>query len=290
MSIVITGATGALGGLVVDHLLNKNVPASEIVVSVRNVEKGAELASRGIEVRHGDYDDAASLEKSFAGASKLFLVSSPLMDDTVRVRQHATAIEAARNAGVGHIVYTSFAFAEKSTIGLQEVHLATEHMIRTTGIPYTILRNPLYTHIFVNEGLLPAVERGEMITSAGNGKLNVATRNDLALAAATVLAQDGHENKVYNLTAPTAWSFDELAQILSEVSGKKVVHRSTSEAEVVEDLKKAGVAEPLIGFQVYGLYRSVANGELEDTTNDLKNLIGDSITPLKQSVQELFNR
>lgn len=286
MSIVITGATGGLGGLIVQHLLEK-VPASEIVVSVRHPEKAAALAEHGIEVRHGDYDDPASLQKAFAGASKLLLISSPSFDDTERIRQHATAIEQAKRIGVGQIIYTGFAYAERSSLGLAQVHLATEHALRTTRIPYTVLRNAFYAHIFVNPDLKKAVERGELVTSTGNGKLNAVPRNDLALAAATVLAEEGHENKVYELTAPQPWSLDDLARVLSEVSGKKVVHRAVSEAEMEAELKKAGVPENFIPFQII-VYRAIANGEFASTTGDLQKLIGSALTPLRESVRQVL--
>jgi NAD(P)H dehydrogenase (quinone) len=286
MSIVITGATGGLGSLVIQHLLKK-IPASEIVVSVRHPEKAPALAEQGIEVRRGDYDDPASLQTAFAGASKLLLISSSLLDDTARVRQHAAAIEAAKKAEVGQIVYTGVAYAEKVGMTLAQVHRATEHALRTTGIPYTVLRNAFYTHIFVNPGLKAAVERGELVTSTGNGKLNTATRNDFALAAATVLTEEGHENKTYELTASQPWSFDELAQLLSQASGKRVIHRSISESEMGAELKQSGMPEGFIPFQIM-IYRTIANGEFASTSEDLQKLIGSAFTPLEASVRELF--
>ena len=286
MSIVITGATGELGSLVVQHLLKK-VPASQIIVSVRQPEKASALAEQGIEVRQGDYDDPASLQKAFAGAEKLLIISSPSFDDTARIRQHATAIEAAKKAEVGQIVYTGVAYAEQLGLTLARVHQASEHALRTTGIPYTILRNAFYTHIFVNPGLKAAVERGELVTSAGSGKLNTATRSNFALAAATVLTEKGHENKVYELTASQPWSFDDLAQLLSQASGKRVTHRSVSEAEIGAELKQSGMPEGFIPFQIM-IYRAIANGEFASTSEDLQKLIGSAFTPLEESVRELF--
>ncbi len=286
MSIVITGATGGLGSLVVQHLLKK-VPASEIVVSVRQPEKASALAEQGIEVRQGDYDDPASLQKTLVGASKLLLISSPLFDDIARVRQHVGVIEAAKKAEVGQIVYTGLAYAEQVGLTLAQVHQATEYALHSTGIPYTVLRNAFYTHLFVNPELKAAVERGELVTSAGSGKLNTATRNDFALAAATVLAEGGHENKVYELTASQPWSFDDLAHLLSEVSGKKVIHRSISESEIGNELKQSGMPEGFIPFQIM-IYRAIANGEFAPVSQDLQKLIGSAYTSLEKSVRELF--
>ncbi len=272
MSIVVTGATGLLGNLVIQHLLKK-VPANQIVASVRNVEKASELEKLGVEVRHGDYMDFESMKKSFDGASKLLFISSPDMDDTLRVRQHANVVQAARDAGVKHIAYTGYAFGEESKIPLALVHMATEYAIRTTGIPFTFLRNALYTEVFVNPGLGGAIERGELVTNAGTGVLNAVSRNDLALAAATALTEGGHVNKTYNLVSPEPWSFDELAQVLTEVSGKKVVHRPVSYDEMKDYLIIVGLPKPVVEMSA-GIYQAVSEGETSRTSGDLQKLIG----------------
>lgn len=186
---VITGATGHLGGLTIRHLLDLVVAPSDIAAVVRDSGKAktSALADQGIEIRRGDYDDPPSLVEAFRGASRLLFVSAPSHDNTLRIRQHAHVVKAARNAGVGHIVYTSIAFSEKLTIGVENVHLATEYMIKTTSIPYTFLRNAFYLDSLINERLHQFIEKGEIINAAGNGKLNLVTRNNLALAAAKVL-------------------------------------------------------------------------------------------------------
>ncbi|UFJ41042.1 SDR family oxidoreductase [Brevibacillus humidisoli] len=286
MSIVVTGATGQLGSLVVHHLLKKDVPAGEIAVVARRPEKASALAALGVEVRYGDYDDAASLKKAFAGASKLLLISAPSPDNTLRIRQHATAVEAARDAGAGYIVYTGLAFAEKLQTGLEHVHLATEYALRTTGIPFTVLRNGFYTDLFVDKEALQAIiERGEIVTSAENGRLNTATRNDLALAAANVLTSEGHENKFYELASPSPWTFDDLAAALSEVSGKTVVHRSVSAEQAVQEMIRAGVPEGAASFMVHVVYHAVSEGQFGYASQDLQNLIGEAITPLQEAVR-----
>ncbi|HUC91138.1 MAG TPA: SDR family oxidoreductase [Paenibacillus sp.] len=286
MSIYVTGATGELGSLVITHLL-KQMSASRITAIVRNVEKASSLAERGIEVRYGDYSDPASLAKAFAGASRLLFVSSPDSDDTNRIVQHANVVKAAKEAGVGHIAYTSFAFAEQSAIPLAHVHLATEHAIRTTGIPYTFLRNSLYTEVFVNPALHASVEHGAVVTNTGTGTLNTATRNDLAAAAAEVLAGEGHENKTYTLVSDQTWSFDELARIMSEITGKPIVHRAVSFAEQKSMLiHDAGLPEPVAGM-IAGIYQAVAEGETSKTSGDLRSLIG-TPAPLKDTVKQVL--
>ena len=270
--IVVTGATGELGQFVVQHLLKK-VPASQIAVSVRNVEKAVGLfADQGIEVRYGDYDDPSSLEKSFSGASKLLLISTPLDDPIVRIRKHVDAIAAAKKAGVKHLIYTSFAAIDKGAFPLLgDVHSATEYTLRASGLSTTILRNAFYQEAFVNESLQSFVDSGVIVTSAGNGKINTVERSDLALAAATVLAEEGREDKVYELASSETWNYDELAKILSDVSGKTVTHQSMSDSEALEGMVNSGVPEDFAHIQI-ALYNSIANGSEGNTSNDLERI------------------
>ncbi|KIL49410.1 SDR family oxidoreductase [Jeotgalibacillus soli] len=282
MSIVVTGATGGLGNAVIQHLLKK-VPASEIIASVRNVDKASDLANQGVEVRYGDYHDFESMKKSFEGAEKVLFISSPDADDTDRIGQHATVAKAARDAGVKHIAYTGFAFGEESNLPLALVHMATEYAIRSTNIPYTFLRNSLYTDVFVNPGLAGAVQSGELVTNAGIGTINAVLRDDLAKAAATVLAEEGHENKSYNLVNPQPWSFDDLAHALTEVSGKEVKHRSVSFEEAKDYLVNIGLPAPIAELSAF-IYDGVAKGETSKSSQDLYNLIG-TPTSLKDAVK-----
>lgn len=283
LAIIVTGATGQLGGAVIRNLLQK-VPANQIVASVRNVAKAAPLAELGIEVRHGDYMDPESLVKSFAGANKLLFISSPDADDPLRVVQHANVVKAARDAGVKQIAYTSSAFGETFRVPTAYIHMATEWAIRTTGIPYTFLRNSVYRDLVVNPGLKAAVERGELITNTGTGRLNAVTVADLALAAATVLTQEGHANKSYELVSPETWSFEELAKLLSELSGKPVVHRNVSFAEAKADLEGAGLPG-FVADLFARIYGAIAAGDTAQTSTDLQNLIG-RVTPLAESVKQ----
>lgn len=291
MSIVVTGATGQLGSLVVQHLLEK-VPARDIAVCVRSPQKATTLAERGLDVRYGDYERQESLLNAFAGASRLLIISHPGHDQIERIRLHATAIEAAKKAGVGHIVYTSYAFLEKSPFPLAHTHLATEQMLQVTDIPFTILRNSPYREGYVNERVkADALESGEVLTMTGKGKLTAVTRSDLALAAATVLTEEGHENKLYELTTPEPWDFDEVAQLLSEFSGKQIVHRSAGEAEVraylTKSLAKSGVPSMLVEV-ILRQEQLIAEGARVETTMDLQRLIGPSLTSLRESVKQLF--
>ncbi|WP_424769246.1 SDR family oxidoreductase [Paenibacillus sp. sgz302251] len=286
MSIVITGATGQLGGLVVKHLLDRKVPANQIVAVVRNVEKASALAELGVELRQGDYNDRASLEKAFAGASKLLFIPSPdAHDETLRILQHANVAKAAKDAQVGHIAYYGYAFGETSKLPLAATHMLTEGIIRTTGIPYTFLRNPLYTDVFISpQSVGPAVQFGALVANAGSGKVHTAIRHDLALAGAVVLTEDGHENKIYNLAADTTWTFEELAQTIAKVSGKPVAYNAISFDEQKDLLLGAGLPEG-VAIMIAAINQSIAEGETAQTSPDLKKLIG-TLTPLEEIVKQ----
>ncbi|WP_138754077.1 SDR family oxidoreductase [Paenibacillus sinopodophylli] len=286
MSIVITGATGQLGGLVIKHLLDRAVPAGQIIAVVRNVEKASSLAELGVEVRYGDYNDRESLEKAFAGASKLLFVPSPdAHDETLRILQHANVAKAAKDAQVGQIAYYGYAFGETSKLSLATTHILTEGIIRTTGIPFTFLRNPLYTDVFVSpQSVGAAVQYGALVANAGAGRVHSAYRYDLALAGAVVLTEEGHENQVYNLAANTTWSFEELAAAIAKVSGKAVVYNPISFDEQKALLLQAGLPEG-VAIMVAAINQSVADGETSQTSNDLKALIG-SLTSLEEIVRQ----
>jgi NAD(P)H dehydrogenase (quinone) len=288
--ITLTGATGQLGNLVVRHLLEKGVPAQNMAAVVRNVEKAGQLKELGLEIRQGDYEDGRSLLAAFKDTEKLLFISSPLWDNTHRIKQHATVVEAARDAGVGHIVYTSLAFPDKMTLGLEHVHLATEHAIKTTGIPYTFLRNGFYMELLVNPSLQGMIQSGEIVTSTAGGKMNYVTRSNLALAAATVLTEAGHENQIYELVNPNVFTYDQLAAILSEVSGKEVKHRDVSPDEAYRLLVQSGASEGDAGFLVHGLYASIAKGQFSHTSDDLHKLIGDHITTVQEAVQQELSK
>ncbi|MEC0267817.1 SDR family oxidoreductase [Paenibacillus anseongense] len=281
MKIIVTGATGQLGNLVIQHLLKK-IPASQVIAVVRNLEKAAALAALGIEVRLADYNVPESLHNAFRLGTKLLFISSSESDDTLRVVQHANVVKAARDQKMQHIAYTSFAFAEDNPFA--RVHLATENAIHTTRIPYTFLRNGGYTEFFINSSLKTVIENGTILTNTNNRKVNSVSRSDLALAAATVLIEEGHENKTYNLVSNTPWSFDDLAEILSEISGKSVIHQSVSYEEEKSLLVQAGLPKSAAETTAF-IYRTIAEGQMERTTDDLQQLIGFQ-TPIKELVEK----
>ena len=280
--IVVTGATGQLGRQVVERLLER-VPASEVAVSVRNPEKAADLAARGVSVRRGDFNDPASLRDAFAGADRLLLISTDELGPQ-RAAQHAAAVEAARAAGVGLIAYTSVVDAANSPLALAATHKATEEAIRASGLPFVILRNTFYSE-FVTDQLGTALERGVLLTAAGAGRLGTATRADLALAAAVVLTSEGHTNAVYELTGAQSWDHDELAAIVSRLADRPVVHTSVSDAEYAAVLSGAGLPEVVVDL-LGNIQRSIRAGALALVSPDLARLIGRTPTTIEQSVAE----
>lgn len=284
MAIVITGATGQLGSLVVENLLRK-VPANEIVAVARDLEKAqSQFADTGIEVRFGDYDEPYSLKGAFEGASKLLFVSSSDLDDMHRVVQHANVMKAARDAAAEHVIYTSYAFAEDSRLPLANVHLTTEYAIRTSNIPYTFVRNSLYSEVFINAGLIPSIEKGELVTNTGSGRLNTVNREDIAKGIAEVLTGEGHENKIYNFTSSNTWDFNELAAAISNVTGKDVSHQAVTLEKQLEHYREEGLPEGAALFTA-SLYQAIAEGETGKPSTDLKQLIGEE-TSLEDMVRK----
>ncbi|MED5077723.1 SDR family oxidoreductase [Geobacillus stearothermophilus] len=282
MNILVTGAAGKLGTKVVETLL-KSVPAHQLAVSVRQPEKAEHLRARGVDVRHGDFDRPETLETAFQGIDRLLIISTD-GDNETRIRQHTNAVNAAQRAQVGFIAYTSLANANESRLALAEVHRVTEEAIANTGIPYSFLRNNWYLE---NEiGTVQAVLAGApWVTSAGTGKVGWALRQDYAEAAAAVLAGDGHENTIYELSGPLMTQ-EELAAALGAVLGKDVPVQQVDDAAYADIMKKAGLPDPLVSFLV-DIQRGIREGSLEIESNDFEKLLGRPVTPIHDALAQL---
>ncbi|WP_342427549.1 SDR family oxidoreductase [Paenibacillus sp. FSL L8-0158] len=285
MKIALTGATGQLGSIVVDTLLT-SVSANDLIVSVRNPGKAENLRSRGVDVRHGDFDKPETLDQAFAGVDRLLIISADGDNDT-RIRQHKAAVDAAVRAGVGFIAYTSAANAADSTLFLAPVHRITEEFIRESGIPYSFLRNNWYLE---NEaGTIQSVFAGApWLTSAGSGKVGWATRADYAQAAANVLSGEGHENTIYELSGKPITQ-EEFAAILAEVLGKDVPVQQVDDATYAEVMLGAGVPEGAIPI-VVGIQQAIREGALDVVSNDFEKLLKRPLTPLSQGISELIKQ
>jgi len=282
MKILVTGATGKLGSKVMDTLL-KTVPATQLAVSVRNPEKADGLRARGVDVRYGDFDRPETLDAAFAGIDRLLIISTD-GDDETRIRQHANAVEAAARAKVGFIAYTSLANAMESKLFLAEVHQETEKAILQTGIPYSFLRINLYLE---NEtASIQAVLAGApWVTSAGSGKVGWALQQEYAEAAAAVLASDGHENTIYELSGKLLTQ-EELASALGTALGKEVSIYQVDDAAYADIMKNAGVPDFVIPILV-GIQQGIRGGNLEIESNDFDKLLGRPLTPINEALSQL---
>ena len=282
MTVVVTGATGHLGHLIVEALLRDGVAASDIVAGGRNLEKLDDLAARGVRVETIDYNDPATLSTALAGADTLVLVSAS--EPGHRVEQHRAAIDAAVAVGVKHIVYTSAPKARTSQLILAPEHKATEELIEASGVTATILRNGWYTENYT-QAARQASESGVLVASVGDGLVASASRKDYADAAAAVVTQPGHAGKVYELSGDVAWSFSDLAATISAITGKHVVYTPVDTAQHAAILKSAGLDDGTIGF-VTALDSNIRDGVLSETSGDLAKLIGHPTTPLAEGLAD----
>lgn len=268
--IVITGATGALNGATVDHLLER-VPAGDVVVAVRDPAKAGRFADRGVTVRHGDYAAPASLPAAFAGADQLLLVSSsdPGAD---AVSLHRAAIDAAVAAGVGRILYTSHqGAAPDSPFGPGRDHAATEALLAGSGVAWTSLRNGFYTHSLA--WLAGPWHETGVITVPADGPVSWTAREDAAEAAAVILASDGAYDGPTTLTASAAPTFADVARIASELTGRPVERVVVDPDEWVAAQLAAGRPEAVARFTL-GMYQAAAAGFFAGTDPLLATLLG----------------
>ncbi|KAA0022240.1 SDR family oxidoreductase [Antrihabitans cavernicola] len=276
MSIAITGASGQLGRLVVESLLDRGVTPSDIVAIVRTPAKIDDLAARGVVVRTASYDDRAALTEALAGVDRVLLVSGNEMGK--RVAQHGNVIAAAKDAGVGHIAYTSIPDATTTPLLLAGEHKATEQLLAESGLPTTLLRNGWYWENYTGD-LAGTVERGVLAGSARDGRVAAAARRDYADAAATVLTTDGHEGKTYELGGDQRLTYTELAEQLSAVAGKTVEYRDLPKDAYANVLQEAGLPADYAAV-LADSDAGIAVGALDVTSGDLQRLIGRPSTPV----------
>lgn len=283
MKLLVTGATGKLGTLVVEALLQK-VPASDIAVSVRDPKKAGHWSALGVDVRYGNFNDEESLVSAFAGVDRLLIIST---DDLFnRVGQHTAAIRAAQAAKVGFIAYTSAPNAAQSKLVLAKDHRETEEAIRKSGIPYAFLRNNWYLE---NEmGTFHAVMNGApWVSASGSGKVGWAVRRDYAEAAASVLAGVGHENEIYELSGKPLTQ-EELAAIFAEAMQRDVQVVPIDDEAYAGVLKQAGLPEAAIPMFV-AIQQGIREGELDIESDHLERLLGRPATPLGEAIRQLLS-
>ena len=280
MSLVITGATGQLGRLVVESLLARGTAAADIVATGRNTAKLAEVAALGVAVAELDYTEPETVAAVVKPGDTLLLVSSSEVGQ--RASQHATVIAAAKEAGVARIVYTSAPAATTSALVLAPEHKATEETLVASGVPFTILRNGWYTENYAGE-IEKGRENGAIVASVGDGRVSSASRKDYAEAAAVVLAGDGYEGEVFELSGDVAWTFDDLAAVIGGIVGREVVYTRLTPDEHAAMLGSFGLDEGTVGF-VVALDGNIRDGLLGVTSGELSTLIGRPTTPLAEGL------
>jgi len=222
VKIIVSGASGALGSAAAELLLQQCAPEDVILLS-RTPEKLASFAERGADVRRADFDDPASLRPAMAGGERLLLISTVRVGS--RVEQHTAAVEAAKAAGVKHVVYTSLLGVR--TPGNPSVegfdHIATERMIEASGLAWTHLRDSLYAEAVATAMAIPALLAGHKPENSGAGRVPIVSRDDCAATAVGVLTQEGHANTAVDVTGPEMWTLPDAMALVSQMAGKPIV-------------------------------------------------------------------
>jgi NAD(P)H dehydrogenase (quinone) len=278
-TLLVTGAAGHLGRVVLDALLDSGVEPGSIVAATRDVAKLSGYAARGVAVRRADFDDPASLDAAFAGVTKVLIISTDALDRPGRrLEQHLVAVAAAKKAGVRHLLYTSMPQPDDSRVSFAPDHLGTENAVKATGIPYTIFRNGWYfENLFY--ALPQALETGRWFTSAGQGRTAYAARADFGAAIAAGLRAAGAQSRTYTLTGAVTHSADEVATAVTAATGRplEVVH--VSDEQLAGGLVAAGL--PAAVVQVFVSFDAAAReGQLSAVTNDMEALSGRKPTTL----------
>ena len=283
-TIVVTGATGQLGRLVIADLLSAATEA-HVIGLVRNAVAAKDLADRGVELRTADYTNPASLAAGLAGADKVLLISANELGQ--RTQQHRNVIEAAKKAGVKLLVYTSLLHADTSPMALAKEHRETEALIRDSGVPFIILRNGWYTENYAgNAG--PAIQHGAVLGSAQDGRIASASRADYAAAAAAVLTRsDIAPGQIYELAGDEAYTLKQFAAELSKQSGKSVIYKDMPEADYKAALQGVGLPEPFAALLAESDAKA-AKGSLFDDGRQLSKLIGRPTTTLAQTINAVL--
>jgi NAD(P)H dehydrogenase (quinone) len=280
-TIAVTGATGQLGRLVVAALLDRGVPAPNIIAAVRSPEKAADLAAQGVRVRHVDYAQPDTLAPALEGGERLLLISGTPGD---RVAQHANVIDAAQQAGVQLIAYTGILNADTTTMLLAADHQATEQLIKNSGLPYAFLRNGWYTENYLME--LEATLAHGFAGASGQGRFTPAARADYAEAAAAVLTDHVHETNVaYELGGDEALTMDDAAALLGDATGRNITYTDMPVEQYAATLVQAGLPEP-VARVLADASAAIGRGELYTDSGDLQRLLGRPSTPVKHTFEQ----
>ena len=280
MKIAITGATGQLGNLVIEQLLQLTA-AQNIVALVRNIDKAEHFKAQGIEPREFDYDHPETLVPALSGIDKLLLISANEIGR--RTPQHQAVIDAAKVAGVPYLAYTSLLRADTSPLGLAQEHRETEKLIQDSGITYTFLRNNWYSENYL-AGVAHTIEIGTLFGAAQDGRISSASRIDYAEAAAKVLTSTGHENKTYELAGSESFSLSDLATFIGQAVNKDIIYQNLSAEEYTQGLTQAGLPAGLVDVIVDADIQTI-QGAMYSDSKDLEQLIGHKTTSIQDAIK-----
>lgn len=273
--LLVTGAGGHLGRLVINHLLERG---QSVIATTRSPEKLADLAARGVDVRRADFDDRGSLDAAFAGADRALLISTDTLGKPgARIAQHRAAVAALAASGVGHVVYTSMPNADTSVCLIARDHAATEAALAEAGLGYTILRNCIYSEMLLRT-LPVVVASGTLVDAKDNGGVAYVTRDDCARAAAGALIS-ATGRSTHDITGPAAVTGEQLAALVTDVTSRPVRYVSVPHDQLVARLVQHGlppaIAEILASFDV-----AAAAGDFSAVSPSVGELAGRAPTPL----------
>lgn len=284
--ILITGATGHLGKATVSHLLTKTA-ANNIAILARDINKTVEYNTLGIDVRIGDFDNSTSLIEALKGIETVLLISGA--DPVSRLQQHKNVIDAAVKNGVSRIAYTSVSLENLATSAnqfLMQSHFQTEDYIKKSGLKYTFFRNNLYTDTILMFAGENPFETGITLPT-GNGKIGFALRREIGEAIANNLLETNTDSKIYEITGSESYSYSEVAEELSKLSGKKVTYANLEAEAYVELLQQIGVPEQYI--QMFSAFNEdIKNNQHHKVTPDLENLLGRKPIDFSNALKELY--
>lgn len=286
--ILITGATGKLGGQVIDTLLKNNVPATQIAALVRDENKAASLREKGINIRVGDYDNKPSLDEAMNGIDSVLLVSG--LDMSKVVEQHQNVVDAAKKAGVKCLAYTSNCLRDRDTLAnsIMLTHFETEDYVMASGLNYLIFRNVLYMDSMVMFMLGNRVPETDIALPAGDGRVSYALRSDQAEAIGNVLAGGDCSNRIYNFTNSQTYSFYDIADALSELAGKSITYSPVDMETYKVRAKEQSVPQHAVDA-MESFMTDIKNGQGSTVSTDMEEALGRKPISLKDGLKQLLN-
>lgn len=280
MSVLVTGASGQLGSRVVELLLEAGTEG--IIAGTRNPEKLQHFAEQGVEVRTVDFDDPAGMKEAFTGVDRLLLISTDAVDGTdKRLGQHKAAVQAAQEAGVKHVVYTSLTDAFASAVAFAGDHAGTEQALIDSTMGFTISRNNVYMDMLPGTIARALQSDGKWYDAAENGKVAYITREDCARVAAAALASDFSARRTLEVSGAEALSREELAAIAGEIAGAKIEYISVPLEAVIDGMASSGLPRPLA--EIFASFDSAtAQGTFEVATTAVEVLTGQKPTSIRE--------